>query len=135
MTVEPRDARPARWCWSGTGASGGASPSALAEHGIPFVVAEQNRELVEQLREQGIACGLRRRVGARGAVQAHVARAAMLVVATPDAFGVRQMVEIARTLNPSIEVVLRTHSDEEAELLRRRTPARSSWASTSSPWA
>jgi CPA2 family monovalent cation:H+ antiporter-2 len=27
-------------------------------------------------------------------------------------------VEIARTLNPRIEVVLRTHSDEEATLLR-----------------
>jgi monovalent cation:H+ antiporter-2, CPA2 family len=29
------------------------------------------------------------------------------------------MVEIARTLNPRIETVLRTHSDEEATLLRR----------------
>jgi CPA2 family monovalent cation:H+ antiporter-2 len=29
------------------------------------------------------------------------------------------MVEIARTLNPKIEILLRTHSDEEAALLRR----------------
>jgi CPA2 family monovalent cation:H+ antiporter-2 len=29
------------------------------------------------------------------------------------------MVEVARTLNPRINVLLRTHSDEEAELLRR----------------
>jgi len=32
---------------------------------------------------------------------------------------VRRMVEIARTLNPALQVVLRTHSEEEAELLRR----------------
>jgi CPA2 family monovalent cation:H+ antiporter-2 len=29
------------------------------------------------------------------------------------------MVEVARQLNPGIEVVLRTHNEEEAELLRK----------------
>ena len=28
------------------------------------------------------------------------------------------MVETARTLNPGIEIILRTHSDEEADMLR-----------------
>ena len=32
---------------------------------------------------------------------------------------VRRMIEIARTLNPDIEIVVRTHSEEEAELLER----------------
>jgi monovalent cation:H+ antiporter-2, CPA2 family len=52
-------------------------------------------------------------------VQAHVARASVLVVATPDTVKVRKIVEIARMLNPRIETLIRTHSDEEAELLRR----------------
>ncbi|THF57709.1 cation:proton antiporter domain-containing protein [Pseudothauera rhizosphaerae] len=52
-------------------------------------------------------------------VQAHVANAAMLVVATPDPLNVRQMADIARTLNPGIEIVLRTHSEEESRLLRK----------------
>jgi CPA2 family monovalent cation:H+ antiporter-2 len=43
----------------------------------------------------------------------------MLVIATPDAFDARKMLEIARTPNPDIETVLRTHSAEEAELLLR----------------
>ena len=47
-------------------------------------------------------------------IQAHIARAGMLVIATPDTFTVRKMVEVARALNPTIEVVLRTHSDDEA---------------------
>lgn len=51
-------------------------------------------------------------------IQAHVARAAMLVIATPDAVGIRKMVETARKLNPKIHIVLRTHSDEEAAMLR-----------------
>jgi CPA2 family monovalent cation:H+ antiporter-2 len=34
---------------------------------------------------------------------------------------VRKMVEIARTLNPEIAVVLRTHNEEEAELLERES--------------
>ncbi len=52
-------------------------------------------------------------------IQAHVARAHMLVIATPDAFQTRKMIEIARTLNPRIHVVVRCHSEDEAALLRR----------------
>jgi CPA2 family monovalent cation:H+ antiporter-2 len=43
--------------------------------------------------------------------------AVRLVIATPDAVSVRQMATIARTLNPAIEIVVRTHSDDEARLL------------------
>ncbi|MGN5478283.1 NAD-binding protein [Cupriavidus basilensis] len=47
-------------------------------------------------------------------IQAHIARAAMLVVAIADPLDVRQMADIARTLNPSIEIVLRTHNEDES---------------------
>jgi CPA2 family monovalent cation:H+ antiporter-2 len=43
----------------------------------------------------------------------------MLVVATPDPLNVRQMADTARTLNPDIEVVLRTHGEDESNLLRK----------------
>jgi len=52
-------------------------------------------------------------------VIAHMLGASLLVVATPDTVKVRKIVEIARTLNPRIEVLIRTHSDEEAALLRQ----------------
>jgi CPA2 family monovalent cation:H+ antiporter-2 len=52
-------------------------------------------------------------------IQAHVQRARMLVIATPDTLDVRRMVEIARTVNPRIETVVRTHSEEEATLLEK----------------
>jgi monovalent cation:H+ antiporter-2, CPA2 family len=51
-------------------------------------------------------------------IQAHIARAQMLVIATPDTFEARKMIEIARTLKPDVETIVRTHSDVEAALLR-----------------
>jgi CPA2 family monovalent cation:H+ antiporter-2 len=52
-------------------------------------------------------------------IQVHVASAKSLVIAKPDAFQARKMIEIARTLNPHIHVDVRSHSEDEAELLRR----------------
>lgn len=91
----------------------------LSERKIHFVVAEQNRELVEMLRARDIPAVSGDASDPAVLIQAHIARAGMLVIATPDTFNVRKMVETARTLNPGIEVVLRTHSDEEAELLQK----------------
>jgi len=100
----------------GYGRVGKRIGAALIERGIPFVVAEQNREVVEDLRKNGIVAVSGDASTPEVLIQAHIARAAMLVIATPDTLGVRQMLEIARTLNPSIKAVLRTHSEEEAEL-------------------
>lgn len=90
----------------------------LDERGIPYVVAEQNREVVENLRKQGIAAVSGNATDPVVLVQAHIATAAMLVVATPNPVGVRQMVDTARALNPNIEIVLRTHSEDETTLFR-----------------
>ncbi len=102
----------------GYGRVGRRIGEALIEHGVPFVVAEQNRELVEQLRERGLWAVSGNASDPAVLIQAHIARARMLVIATPDTFDVRRMIEIARALNPGIETVVRTHSDEEAALLR-----------------
>lgn len=103
----------------GYGRVGKRIGTALQAQHIPFVVAEQNREIVEALRKQGIAAVSGDAAAAETLVQAHIARAAMLVIAIPDTIDVRKMTDIARTLNPAIAIVLRTHSEEEADLLRR----------------
>lgn len=90
---------------------------ALSERGIPYVIVEQSRERVEELREQGLAAVSGNLGDPEVLIQAHIARAAMLVIATPDTVHVRQMVETAKLLNPAIEVVVRTHSEDESELL------------------
>ena len=39
--------------------------------------------------------------------------------ATPETLQVRSMVETARTLNPGVQIVVRSHNVEEAELLEK----------------
>lgn len=101
----------------GYGRVGRRIAEAFTEKGINFVVAEQNREIVDQLRKKGIAAVAGNAVETAVLIQAHIARATMLVIATPDTFQVRKMIEIARALNPSIQSVVRTHNEEEAALL------------------
>jgi CPA2 family monovalent cation:H+ antiporter-2 len=97
---------------------------ALTEHGIPYVVAEQSREVVERLRSQGMAAVSGDASDPAVLIQAHVARASMLVIAIPDTFNARKMIQTARMLNPRIETVVRTHDEEEAALMSRESADR-----------
>ncbi|ACR31832.1 cation:proton antiporter [Burkholderia glumae] len=101
----------------GYGRVGARIVQALDERGIACVVVEQNRETVEKLRAEGAAAVSGDAIEPVVLVQAHIARAGMLVVTLPDTFDVRQIVEIARTLNPTIEIALCTNSGDEAALL------------------
>jgi monovalent cation:H+ antiporter-2, CPA2 family len=103
----------------GYGRVGRRIADSLADNGIPLVIAEQNRELVEELRERQVPAVSGDASDPAVLIQAHIARASVLIVAIPDAAGVRKMVETAKTLNPKVEILLRTHNDEEAALLRR----------------
>ena len=103
----------------GYGRVGRRVASALDAHDIPLVVAEQNRELVEKLRAQGIAAVFGDAVDPAVLIQAHIARAYMLVIATPDTLNVQQIIATARMLNPTIETVVRSHGEEEAHRLEK----------------
>ena len=101
----------------GYGRVGRRIGEALIERGVPIVVAEENREIVQELRDRGIPAVSGDASEPAVLIQAHVARAGMLVIATPDAFRARKMLEIAAALRPEAVTVVRTHSDEEAALL------------------
>ena len=103
----------------GYGSVGRRMAAELREQQIPFVVAEQNRELVETLRKEGIPAVSGDAAEPEVLIQAHIARAAMLVITPPDSMRARRMVETARTLNPKVEILLRTLSEDEAVLLRQ----------------
>jgi len=103
----------------GYGRVGRRIGAALAAQGISFVLAEENREIIQAARDQGIAAVSGDATEPMVLVQAHIHRARLLVIATPDTLNVRRMIEIARTVNPRIETVVRTHSEQEAELLEK----------------
>jgi CPA2 family monovalent cation:H+ antiporter-2 len=102
----------------GYGCVGRRIGARLAASGIPYVVVERNREIVERLRGQGLAAVYGDAAEPAALIQGHVARAGMLVVATKDAIDLQRMVACARQLNPPIEIVVRTHSEEEARLMQ-----------------
>ena len=102
----------------GYGRVGRLIGEALAERGLSLVVAEQNRELVEGLRKRGVHAVAGDAAEPAVLIQAHIARAAMLVITVPDTLRARRMIETARILNPQIEITVRTHNEEEAVLLR-----------------
>jgi CPA2 family monovalent cation:H+ antiporter-2 len=103
----------------GYGRVGRRIGNALTGRGISFVVAEENREIVEMLRERDIPAVSGDASDPNVLIQAHIQRARMLVIAVPDTRPVRRMIDIARTVNPRIEIVVRTHSEEEATLLEK----------------
>ncbi|MCD6060797.1 MAG: Kef family transporter [Moraxellaceae bacterium] len=91
----------------------------LREHRIRFVVAEQNREVVEKLRAEGVHAVAGEASDPAVLIQAHVARASVLVIATPDAVQAQRMIETARMLNPDVCILARTHTESEALLLEK----------------
>ena len=103
----------------GYGRVGRRVGAALSANAISIVVVEDNREIVEELRARDISAVFGNAAEPAVLIQAHVHRARMLVIATPDTTEARRMIEIARTVNPRIETVVRTHSEEDAVLLEK----------------
>jgi CPA2 family monovalent cation:H+ antiporter-2 len=104
----------------GYGRVGGRIGSALTANGISIVVVEDNREIVEKLRESDVTAVFGNASEPSVLIQAHLHQARMLVIAVPDTADVRRMVETARTVNPRIEVVVRTHRDEDLTALEKQ---------------
>jgi K+:H+ antiporter len=108
----------------GYGRVGRRIGEALMAQGIPFVVAEENREIVEKLRASDIPAVSGDASDPAVLIQAHIHRARLLVIAIPDMLNVRRMIETARTVNPRVEIIVRTHSEEEAALLEKENAGR-----------
>lgn len=102
----------------GYGRVGNRIAAALTDNDIPYVVAEENREIVENLRKKGLPAVSGNAADPSVLIQAHIANASMLVIATPDTIDIRKMVETAKALQPGIEIVVRTHNEDESKFLR-----------------
>ena len=103
----------------GYGRVGRRIADTVQQTGIRLVVVEQDRESVRQLRGAGIAAVAGDASASAVLAQTQLHNAAMLVIATPDTFNVRRMAEIARQMNPGIDIVVRTHNEQEAALLQQ----------------
>ena len=100
----------------GFGTVGKKMSQILRAQSIPFVVIDQHRDVVEDLRDQGMAAVSGDAIEPAVLIQAHITNAAILVITTPDPVNVSRMIETAKTLNPEVEIVLNANSEEEARL-------------------
>jgi monovalent cation:H+ antiporter-2, CPA2 family len=93
----------------GYGRVGRVIGETLWKRNIRFVVVEQDRQAVERLRREKIDAlfGDASRPGILAAQR--IDRARLLVIATPDYYQARRIVEHARAENPEIDIVVRTH--------------------------
>ena len=91
----------------------------LMEQDIKVVIAEENREIVENLRQKGIAAVSGVATEAGILIQAHIQHARLLVLSPMDILDIHKIVDIAKTLNPQIQVLICAESKEEAEVIRR----------------
>ncbi|GIT82281.1 sodium:proton antiporter [Acinetobacter seohaensis] len=91
----------------------------LMAENIKVVIAEENREIVEDLREKGIAAvsGIATEAGVL--IQAHIQHARLLVLSPMDILDIHKIVDIAKTLNPQIQVLVCAESKAEAEVIRK----------------
>ncbi|NNH00597.1 cation:proton antiporter [Acinetobacter sp. ANC 5414] len=103
----------------GHGEVGRRITKTLMAQDIKVVIAEENREIVESLREKGIAAVSGHATEPSVLIQAHIQHARLLVLSPMDILDIHKIVDIAKTLNPQIQVLVCAESKEEAEVIRR----------------
>lgn len=97
----------------GYGRVGRTIGDALQRLGIPFIVIEQDRRVVDVMRQLDVSAvyGDATRPGILEHAKPETAK--LLVIASPDPYHARHIIELARAKNPAIDIIVRTHSDVE----------------------
>lgn len=90
----------------------------LMQQNIKVVIAEENREIVEKLRAHGMAAVSGEATEPYVLIQAHIQHARLLVISPMDILDIHRIVDIAKQLNPEIQVLICAESKEEAAVIR-----------------
>lgn len=102
----------------GYGRVGEIIGEALKAQKLALVVIDENRRRVEKLRKQGLAAVYGDATAAGVLEEAGVANARLLIVAIPQGFLKRRIIELAREANPLIDTAVRTHRASELAYLK-----------------
>jgi CPA2 family monovalent cation:H+ antiporter-2 len=122
--TDEAEARPLRLhaVLCGYGQVGRLVARALERRGFTYVVISQQRAEVEALRARGVAALLGEATTIELLERAHVEHARVVIVASGDPHLSHLVVERAKAINPSVDFVVRTGSDEETAQLRAISP-------------
>jgi CPA2 family monovalent cation:H+ antiporter-2 len=94
----------------GYGRVGAVIGETLKAQDLPFVVVEENRLRVEQLRRRGIPAVYGDATAAGVLERAGIENARLLVIAAPRGFQTQRILELGRQANPRIETAIRSHT-------------------------
>jgi CPA2 family monovalent cation:H+ antiporter-2 len=97
----------------GYGRVGATVADALQRAGIAVVVVEEQERVVAGLRKRGEVAILGDATRQDVLERAGISNAKLLVVTAPEPFRARRIVDVARTMNPKIDIAVRTHSATE----------------------
>jgi CPA2 family monovalent cation:H+ antiporter-2 len=82
---------------------------------MDLVVVDLNRERIEVLREKGVHAIAGDATHPETLQEAAIDKATAIIVAVPNPFEARRIVEAARMLRADIKILVRAHNDEELE--------------------
>ncbi len=93
----------------------GTSISKMLNFGAyDLVVVDENREIVEKLREKGIHAIAGDATELDILREAQIEKADAIMITLPDPFDTRRIVELVRDIKPDVRIFVRSHNDEEA---------------------
>lgn len=101
----------------GYGTLGQGVATLLEAANVRYVVAEENRAIVERLRQNQIPAVSGDLADPATLIQAHIARAKALVITTGDSILTHQLIDMARQLNEHVAIYLVAHNESEASLI------------------
>jgi len=105
----------------GYGRVGSVIGQAFTAQGIPFVVIERNSRVHERfLVPAGIPAVAGDAAVPEVLTAGGIAGARLIVIASPDSFYVRRVLELALAARPGIRAVVRTHHAQERDLLLKQ---------------
>lgn len=104
----------------GYGRVGSIVGKGLKSQGLPIVAVDQDRQRVEALRQRGVPAIYGDATTPGVLEAAGIDKARLIVIATPDGYQTRRIIELARALNPEIDTAVRTHSDSEVAYFERQ---------------
>ena len=100
----------------GYGRVGAIIGEALESNRVPYCVVEIDRNVVLELRERGIHAVFGDAARPGILAHAHIRRARLLIVASPDSSQAQEIIQYAKKVNPNIDIGVRTHSFEDEHI-------------------
>ncbi len=86
--------------------------------GMDFVIVDQNHELVDSLRKQGVHAIVGDATHREALQEAAIDKASALIVAVPNPYEARRIVTIAREMKPDVSILARAHNEEELDYFK-----------------